>query len=95
MRFNNPPLSFRRNPPVNSLVVKSPFGNMSTSQTGTTNPMNNQRQWSSTLFKSLDMSAIPGYPRQMPPKYEKWLAKFTGTDATSAEEYMSNFWEFF
>jgi hypothetical protein len=68
---------------------------MSTSQTGTTNLVNNQRQWSSTLFKPLDMSAIPGYPRQMPPKYEKWLPKFTGTDATSAEEHMSNFWAFF
>jgi hypothetical protein len=41
------------------------------------------------------MSAIPGYPRQMPPKYEKWLPKFTGTDAISAEEHMSNFWAFF
>jgi hypothetical protein len=68
---------------------------MSTSQTGTTNPVNNQRQWSSTLFRPLDMSAIPGYPRQMPPKYEKWLPKFTGTDATSAEEHMSSFWAFF
>jgi hypothetical protein len=68
---------------------------MSTSQTGTTNPVNNQRQWSSTLFKPLDMSAILGYPRQMPPKYEKWLPKFTGTDATSAKEHMSNFWAFF
>jgi hypothetical protein len=68
---------------------------MSTSQTSTTNPVNNQRQWSSTLFKPLDMSAIPGYPRQMPPKYEKWLPKFTDTDATSAEEHMSNFWAFF
>jgi hypothetical protein len=68
---------------------------MSTSQTGTTNPVNNQRQWSSTLFKPLDMSAIPGYPRQMPPKYEKWLPKFTSTDTTSAEEHMSNFWAFF
>jgi hypothetical protein len=68
---------------------------MSTSQTGTTNLVNNQRQWSSTLFKPLDMSSIPGYPRQMPPKYEKWLPKFTGTDATSAEEHMSNFWAFF
>jgi hypothetical protein len=68
---------------------------MSTSQTGTTNPVNNQRQWSSTLFKPLDMSPIPGYPRQMPPKYEKWLPKFTGTDATSAKEHMSNFWAFF
>jgi hypothetical protein len=26
------------------------------------------------LFKPLDMSAIPGYPRQMPPKYEKVVA---------------------
>jgi hypothetical protein len=41
------------------------------------------------------MSAIPGYPRQMPPKYEKWLPKFTGIDAISAEEHMSNFWAFF
>jgi hypothetical protein len=41
------------------------------------------------------MSSIPGYPRQMPPKYEKWLPKFTGTDAISAEEHMSNFWAFF
>jgi hypothetical protein len=68
---------------------------MSTSQTGTINPVNNQRQWSSTMFKPLDMSAIPGYPRQMPPKYEKWLPKFTGTDATSVEEHMTNFWAFF
>jgi hypothetical protein len=97
-RFNNPPLAFRRKPPLNSPDVKSLFGkrlplNMSTSQTGTTNPVNNQRQWSSTLFKPLDMSAIPGYPRQMPPKYEKWLPKFTSTDATSVE-HMSNFWAF-
>jgi hypothetical protein len=27
----------------------------------------------------------------MPPKYEKWLPNFTGTDATSAEEHMSSF----
>jgi hypothetical protein len=70
---------------------------MSTSQTGTTNPINNQnpannqRQWSSNLFKPLDMSAIPGYPRQMPPKYEKWLPKFSGIDAIGAEEHMSRF----
>ena len=56
---------------------------------------NNQRQWSSTLFKPLDMSDIPSYPRQMPPKYENWLPKFTVTDATSVEEHMSNFWAFF
>jgi hypothetical protein len=100
-RFNNPSLSFRRKPPLNSHVVKSLFGKslplriMSTSHMATTNPTNNQRQWSSTLFRSLDMSAIPGYPRQMPPKYEKWLPKFTSTDAISVEEHMSNFWAFF
>jgi hypothetical protein len=68
---------------------------MSSSHTTTTNPTNNQRQWSSTFFKPLDMSAITGYPRQMPPKYEKSLPKFTGTDAISAEENMRNFWAFF
>jgi hypothetical protein len=36
-----------------------------------------------------------GYPRQMPAKYEKWLPKFTGTDAISVEEHMSSFWAFF
>jgi hypothetical protein len=68
---------------------------MSTSQTDTTNPVNNQIQWSSNLFKPLDMSAILGYPRQMPPKYEKWLPKFTSIDAIGAEEHMSSFWAFF
>jgi hypothetical protein len=41
------------------------------------------------------MSAIPGYPRKMPPKYEKWLPKFTGTDAISVEDHMSKFLAFF
>jgi hypothetical protein len=68
---------------------------MSSSQIATMNLANIQRQWSSTLFKTLDTSAIPGYPSQMPPKYEKWLPKFTGTDAINAEEKMINFWEFF
>jgi hypothetical protein len=100
-RFNNPPLSFRRKPPKNSPVVKSLFGKslplktMSSSQTTTTNPTNNQRQWSSTLFKPLDMLSILGYPRKMPPKYEKWLPKFTGIDAISAKKHMSRFWVFF
>jgi hypothetical protein len=31
----------------------------------------------------------------MPPKYEKWLPKFTGTDAIGVEEHMSNFCAFF
>jgi hypothetical protein len=67
---------------------------MSSSQTGTINPPVNQRQWSSNLFRPLDMTAIPGYPRQMSPKYEKWLPKFTGTNAISAKEHMSSFWAF-
>jgi hypothetical protein len=41
------------------------------------------------------MSAILGYPKQMPPKYEKWFPKFTGTDAISDEEHMRKFWAFF
>jgi hypothetical protein len=99
-RFNNPPLSFRRKPPKNSPVVKSlfrksfPLKTMSSSETTTMNPTNNQIKWSCTLFKPLDMSTILGYPRKMPPKYEKWLPKFTGTDAIIAEEHMRNFWVF-
>ena len=101
-RYNNPPLTFKRKPPANSPVVKSLFGkglplNMSGSTSTTTNPVNNpnpvinQRDWSSNLFKPLDMLAIPSYPRQMPPKYEKWLPKFFGIDAIGAEEHMSSF----
>jgi hypothetical protein len=41
------------------------------------------------------MTAIPGYLRQMPPKYEKWLPKFTGNDVIGVEDHMSNFWAFF
>jgi hypothetical protein len=54
-----------------------------------------QKQWASNIFKPLDMSSIPEYPRQMTPKYEKWLPKFLGNDVTSTEEHMSNFWAFF
>ena len=74
-----------------------PFNTMSNAGTQTVNPKqaNNQKQWSSKLFKPLDMKYIPGYPRQMPPKYEKWLPKFTGNDVVSAQDHMSNFWAFF
>jgi hypothetical protein len=41
------------------------------------------------------MSGIPGYPRQMPTKYEKWLPRFTGNDVVNIEEHLSNFWAFF
>jgi hypothetical protein len=64
-------------------------------QTVIPNQANNQRQWSSNLFKLLDMIAILGYPRQMPPKYEKWLPRFTRNDVVSVEDQMRNFWAFF
>ena len=31
----------------------------------------------------------------MPPKYDKWLLKFTVNDLVSVEDHMSNFWAFF
>jgi hypothetical protein len=54
-----------------------------------------QKKWASKLFKPLDMIAILEYPRQMPPKYEKWLPKFPGNEVTIAEKHMNNFWAFF
>jgi hypothetical protein len=52
-------------------------------------------QWDPRNFKPLDMSEISGYPREMPPKYVKWLPKFTGDDEVRAEDHMRNFWAFF
>jgi hypothetical protein len=52
-------------------------------------------QWDPGNFKPLDMSKIPGYPRRMPPRYEKWLPRFTGSDEENVEDHMSNFWAFF
>jgi hypothetical protein len=52
-------------------------------------------QWDPRNYKPLDMSKIPGYPRQMPPKYEKWLPRFTGSDGERPDYHMSNFWAFF
>jgi hypothetical protein len=43
----------------------------------------------------LDMSKIRGYPRQMLPKYEKWLPRFTGSGGEKPDYHMSNFWAFF
>jgi hypothetical protein len=31
----------------------------------------------------------------MPPKYEKWLPRFTGSDGERPDYHMSNFWAFF
>jgi hypothetical protein len=52
-------------------------------------------QWDPENFKPLDMSKILGYPRRMPPKYEKWLPRFTGSDGERAHYHMSDFWAFF
>jgi hypothetical protein len=52
-------------------------------------------QWDSGNFTPLDMSKIPGYPRQMPPKYEKWLHRFTGSYGERLDYHMSNFLAFF
>jgi hypothetical protein len=41
------------------------------------------------------MRNIPRYPRKMPPKYEKWLPKFTGNDVVNTEDHMRNFHAFF
>jgi hypothetical protein len=70
---------------------------MFNAQTQTLNPnqANNQKQWSSKLFKLLDMTNIPGYPRQMPPRYDTWFPKFTSNDVVSVEDHMSNLWAFF
>jgi hypothetical protein len=46
-------------------------------------------QWDPSNFKPLDMSKILGYPRQMPPRYEKWLPRFTGSNEENVEDHMS------
>ena len=43
----------------------------------------------------LDMSEIPGYPREMPPCYEDLLPRFAGTDTECPESHMSRFWKYF
>jgi hypothetical protein len=57
--------------------------------------LNMASQWDPRNFKPLDMSKILGYPRQMPPRYEKWLPRFTGSDGVRADNHMDNFWAFF
>jgi len=51
-----------------------------------------QKPWVANVFKPLDMSAIPSYPRAMPQKFKKWLRRFYGNDVTTAEEHLDNFW---
>jgi hypothetical protein len=88
-RFSNPPKTYKRKLPHNSPVVKSLSDGMIP-----LSPMA-QKPWVSNVFKPLDMSAITGYPRNMPQKFEKWLPKFFGNDVTIVEEHLDNFWACF
>jgi hypothetical protein len=66
---------------------------MSNAQTHTLNPnqANNQSNGHPTFLNQLDVTNILGYPRQIPPRYEKRLLKFIGNDVVSVEDHMSNF----
>jgi hypothetical protein len=52
-------------------------------------------QWDPGNFKPLDMSKIPGYTRKMPPRYEKWLPRFTGNDEENPKKHVRDFYAFF
>ena len=52
-------------------------------------------QWVLENFKPLDMNKIPGYPRKMPSRFEKWLPRFTGNDGVIAKYHMDSFWDLF
>jgi len=80
--FVHPTKAYRRKPPHNYPVVKSLFGGRLP-----LSPMA-QRPWTTKAFKPLDMSAIPRYPHNMPPKFEKWFPKFYGNDVTIAEKHL-------
>jgi hypothetical protein len=41
------------------------------------------------------MTNIPGYPGQIPSRYEKWLPKFTGNNVVSIEDHTRDLWAFF
>jgi hypothetical protein len=46
-------------------------------------------------FQTPNMSKISRYPRKIPPKYEKWLSRFTGSDGARVDYNMNEFWDFF
>ena len=52
-------------------------------------------QWDPGSYIPLDMSEIPGYPREMPPRYESFLPRFHGTDEDCPKSHMRRFWKFF
>jgi hypothetical protein len=56
---------------------------------------NMSSQWDPCNFKLLDMGEIQWYPQQMPPRYVKWLPKFTSSDEENVEDHMCVFWALF
>jgi hypothetical protein len=52
-------------------------------------------QWDTRNFKPIDMNKIPGHPRKISPRYEKWLPRFTGSDGVRADYHMDNVLSFF
>jgi len=52
-------------------------------------------QWDPGSYRPLDMSKIPGYPREMPPRYEHFLPHFAGIDDECPKSHMRRFWKFF
>jgi hypothetical protein len=52
-------------------------------------------QWDPGSYRPLDMSGIPGYPREMPPCYEDLLPCFAGTETECPESHMRRFWKYF
>jgi hypothetical protein len=52
-------------------------------------------QWDPGSYKPLDMTKIPGYPRQMPPISKRWFPKFTGGNGEVAEFHMREFYSYF
>jgi hypothetical protein len=53
-------------------------------------------QWDPGSYEPLDMSKIPGYPRQMPPISKKrWLPGFSGRNGERADFHMNNFYSYF
>jgi hypothetical protein len=52
-------------------------------------------QWDPGSYRPLDMSEIPGYPREMPPRYEHFLPRFAGIDDECPKSHMRRFWKFF
>jgi hypothetical protein len=52
-------------------------------------------QWDPGSYRPLDMSKIPGYPREMPPHYEEFLPCFAGIKRECPELHMMSFWNFF